>query len=178
MITGLCDSARAEDNLRIVAFGDSLTSGLGLSRADAFPARLEAALRAKGHMVTVINAGVSGDTTAGGLSRLEWMLAERPDMVIVALGANDGLRGIDPAGTEANLDAIVTRIKRDGTVVLLAGMLAPPNLGREYGAAFNGLFPGLAKKHGVVFYPFFLEGVAAQPSLNQEDGIHPNEAGV
>jgi acyl-CoA thioesterase-1 len=126
----------------------------------------------------VINAGVSGDTTAGGLARLDWMLADGPDMVIVSLGANDGLRGLAPEQTAANLDAILTRLEAEGVTVLLAGMLAPPNLGAVYGEAFRRIYPGLAERHGVALYPFFLAGVAGRPALNQADGIHPNAEGV
>ena len=163
---------------RIVVLGDSLASGYGLRIGDAFPAQLEAALKAAGLAVEVRGAGVSGDTTAGGRARLDWVLADDPDAVIVELGANDGLRGIDPRVTAANLDAIVARLKAAGVKVLLAGMLAPPNLGREYGAAFNDIYPRLAAKHGVPLYPFFLAGVAARPELNQPDGMHPNARGV
>lgn len=170
--------AAANDKPVIVAFGDSLLAGFGLDEADAFPVRLEAALRAEGIDATVINAGVSGDTTAGGRARLDWSLPEAVDLVIVELGANDGLRGIDPAETEANLDAILRALKNRETAVLFTGMLAPPNLGREYADAFDAVFPRLAARHGVPFYPFFLEGVAAEPTLNQPDGIHPNAAGV
>jgi len=164
----------------LVILGDSLTAGLGLAREAAFPARLQAALRADGIAVRVIDAGVSGDTSAGGLSRLSWTLQGAPGAVaaIVELGANDGLRGIDPRTTETNLDAIVAALKRRGLAVLLTGMRAPPNLGPEYGAEFQGLFPRLAERRGVRLYPFFLEGVAAVPELNQEDTIHPNEKGV
>jgi acyl-CoA thioesterase-1 len=126
----------------------------------------------------VINGGVSGDTSAGGLARLDWLMAEKPDLVIVELGANDGLRGLDPANTKENLDRIISRIRETGARVLLAGMLAPPNLGREYGDEFGALFPALAEKHGTAFYPFFLEGVAMDPALNQDDGIHPTAEGV
>ncbi len=166
------------DTMTIAALGDSLTAGLGLADEQAFPARLEAALAAAGVEVRVINAGVSGDTTAGGLARLDWMLAGDPDLVIVELGANDGLRGLDPARTFDNLDAILARLREENIEPVLTGMFAPPNLGSEYGDAFNNIFPRLAEDHGVVFYPFFLEGVAAQPALNQSDGIHPNAAGV
>jgi len=163
----------------IVVLGDSLAAGFGLrDEGEAFPARLEAALMARGRAVRVINAGVSGDTTAGGRSRLDWALADRPDLVIVELGGNDGLRGIDPAVTLANLDDVLARLKAQGVRALLAGMLAPPNLGRAYGDAFNAVFPRLAERHGVAFYPFFLDGVAAERALNQPDGIHPNPAGV
>ena len=162
----------------VLALGDSLTSGWGLEAGQAFPARLEAALRKAGHDVTVVNAGVAGDTTAGARARLGWSLQPKPDAAIVELGANDGLRGIDPAATAANLDAILAELKRRGVAVLLTGMYAPPNLGREFGNAFNAVFPRLAAKHKVAFFPFFLEGVAAVPALNQRDGIHPNAAGV
>ena len=164
--------------LRLLAFGDSLTSGYGLAAEDAFPARLEAALRAAGRRVRVVDAGLAGDTSSGGRTRLAWALEPRPDAVILELGANDGLRGIDPAVTEANLDAILGALKRRALPVLFTGMYAPPNLGRDYGAAFDALFPRLAARHGVAFYPFFLDGVAARPELNQADGIHPNARGV
>ena len=163
---------------RILVLGDSLTAGYGLARPESFPARLAEALGAGGRAVEVINAGVSGDTTAGGLARLEWALADGPDVVILELGANDGLRGLEPASTFANLDAMLTRLAAAGVPVLLAGMKAPPNLGAEYGAEFDAIFPRLAEKHGVALYPFFLDGVAARPELNQEDGIHPNALGV
>jgi len=171
-------AAVAETSTRILALGDSLTAGYGLAAEDAFPAQLERALTAKGYDAQVLNAGVSGDTTAGGLARLDWSLTEKPDYAIVALGGNDGLRGIDPAATRANLAAIIGRLKTAGVRVLLAGMYAPPNLGREYGAEFNRLFPDLARAHEVALYPFLLEGVAANPELNQPDGIHPNARGV
>jgi acyl-CoA thioesterase-1 len=171
-------AAAAAAPTRIVAYGDSLTAGYGLPVAEAFPARLEAALRAAGRDVTVVNAGVSGDTTAGGLARLDWTLADGPDAIILALGANDALRGIDPEATYANLDAILSRLGERRVPVLLAGMLAPPNLGRDYGDRFGAVFPRLAEKHGVSLYPFFLDGVAAEPALNQADGLHPNGAGV
>jgi acyl-CoA thioesterase-1 len=170
--------AAGADPVRILAFGDSLTAGYGLPEAEGFPAQLEAALAAAGVEAEVINGGVSGDTTAGGLARLDWALADDPDVVILELGANDGLRGLRPAETRANLDAILTRLGEEGIAVLLAGMLAPPNLGREFGEAFNAMFPALAEEHGVAFYPFFLDGVATDPALNQPDGIHPNAAGV
>ena len=162
----------------IMAFGDSLTSGYGLPPADAFPVKLEAALRARGHAVRVINAGVAGDTTAGGRARLAWMLADKPDAVILELGANDGLRGLDPAETLANLRAIMEQLKAADLPVLLAGMRAPPNLGRDFGAEFDTIFATVALEYDALFYPFFLEGVAARPTLNQNDGIHPNSTGV
>ncbi len=175
---GVAVAHAAEKPVVVVAFGDSLTAGYGVSGAASFPVRLSAALAARGIGVRMVNAGVSGDTTAGGRARLDWMLADDPDLVIVELGANDGLRGLEPAETFANLDAIVVRLKAEGVAVLLAGMLAPPNLGAEYGDAFNAVYRRLADKHNIVFYRFFLDGVAAQPQLNQPDGMHPNAAGV
>jgi len=164
--------------LRLMAYGDSLTHGYGLPDGETFPEQLESALRAKGLQVEVINAGNSGETTAGGLARLDWALADAPDAVLLELGANDGLRGLDPAATYDNLDAILQRLGEEDLPVLLAGMLAPPNLGREYTEAFNAVYPKLAKKHDVPLYPFFLDGVAMVPELNQADGIHPNAKGV
>lgn len=171
-------ASAANDETVIVALGDSLTAGFGVVSNNSFPVRLEASLRAAGVNARVVNAGVSGDTSAGGLARLDWVLADIPDLVIVELGANDGLRGLDPADMEANLDAILARLAGKGVAALLTGMQAPPNMGRVYGNTFKGVFPRLAKRHAVVFYPFFLDGVAAQPALNQRDGIHPNAAGV
>ena len=162
----------------IVVLGDSLTAGFGLPSEDAFPARLEAALRAEGHGWRVIDAGVSGDTSAGGLARLDWVLADAPEIVIVELGANDGLRGLPTDRMEANLDAILARLADAGAAVLLAGMRAPANFGADYEAAFQAVYERLAARHGVAFYPFFLEGVALEPALNQADSIHPNAAGV
>ena len=162
--------------------GDSLTAGLGLDARDAFPAKLEAALKAKGRDVRVIGAGVSGDTTAGGRTRLAWALSSAgaggPDGVIVELGANDGLRAIDPKATRANLTAILAELKNRKIPTLLTGMRAPPNLGAQYQVQFDTIFSLLAVQHDVVFYPFFLEGVAAVPALNQADAIHPNAKGV
>jgi acyl-CoA thioesterase-1 len=168
----------AAEAARILALGDSLTVGRGLERRDSFPAQLERALGQDGIEVVVANAGVSGDTSAGGRARLDWALAGKPAMAIVELGANDGLRGLDPETTFANLDDIVARLKAAGVAVLLTGMRAPPNLGREYGRQFAAIYPRLAAKHGVVLYPFFLAGVAADPALNQDDAIHPNAQGV
>ncbi|HJP19923.1 MAG: arylesterase [Alphaproteobacteria bacterium] len=162
----------------VLALGDSLTAGYGLAADQAFPARLQATLREQGLSVRVINAGVSGDTSAGGRARLDWSLADNPAAAIVELGANDALRGLDPEETRANLDAIILELKKRGIAVLLAGMLAPPNLGPEYEARFNAIYPDLAARHGVLFYPFFLDGVAARPELNQADGMHPTAAGV
>ena len=164
--------------VNILAIGDSLTAGYGLAQSDSFPAQLQAALRAVNEDVRVTNSGVSGDTSAGGHARLGWALSLKPDAVIIELGANDGLRGLDPGQTEANLKQMISDIQKQGIPILLTGMLAPPNLGQEYGTDFNSLFQRLAKKHGVLFYPFFLEGVVAVPALNQTDGIHPNAAGV
>jgi acyl-CoA thioesterase-1 len=174
----LAGAAAAAEPVRLLAFGDSLTHGYGLPAGETFPEQLEAALQAEGLDVTVINAGNSGDTTAGGLARLDWALADDPDAVLLELGANDGLRGLDPAATYDNLDAIMARLKQEDLPVLITGMLAPPNLGREYGAAFDKIYPRLAKKYEAPLYPFFLDGVAMQPALNQADGIHPNAAGV
>ena len=172
------DTAWSANRIKIVVLGDSLTAGYGLNKKEAFPVKLEIALRNKGYFVRVINAGVSGDTTAGGKTRLAWALSDNPQIVVLELGANDGLRGLDPRETRTNLDKILTKLKERGIVVLLAGMLAPPNLGKEYVKEFNQIYPDLAKKHGVSLYGFFLEGVANDPSLNQADGIHPNPSGV
>ena len=166
------------ETIRIMALGDSLTAGFGLPASDSFPSQLEVALKARGLSVEVLNAGVSGDTTAGGLARLDWALSDRPDAIIVALGANDSLRGLDPGVTRANLAAILEKLRTRDLPVLLAGIYAPPNLGRAYEAAFNRIFPELAGKYEVPLYPFFLEGVAAEPALNQADGMHPNAEGV
>ncbi len=164
--------------IKILAFGDSLTAGYGLAESDGFCAQLEKALQAAGHDVTVINGGVSGDTTADGLARLDWALADHPDVVILELGANDALRGLDPARAKANLDDILAQLTRQHYVVLLAGMLAPRNLGPDYDQAFDGMYPDLARKHQVALYPFFLDGVATNQALTQADGLHPNAAGV
>ena len=168
----------AADPVRILALGDSLTAGYGLPSGQGFTDQLEARLKAEGYPVRVLNAGVSGDTSAGGRARLDWALADRPDIAIVELGANDGLRGLEPEAMRANLDSTLRRLREAGVRVLLTGMRAPPNLGRAYEDAFNRVFPELAKKHGVAYYPFFLDGVAADASLNQPDGIHPNRKGV
>lgn len=162
----------------ILDFGDSLTAGYGLMPEEAFPARLEAWLGRHGVAARVINAGVSGDTTIDGLARLDWALADKPDLVILALGANDALRGIDPATVRANLDKMLQKISAAGAKVLILGMLAPPNWGTAYDRAFDQIFPQLAKAHHAALYPFFLEGVAMKPDLNQPDGLHPNERGV
>ncbi|MFP6696296.1 MAG: arylesterase [Alphaproteobacteria bacterium] len=162
----------------VMTLGDSLTAGYGLPAADGFVAQLQAALSKRGHQVLVRNGSVSGDTTSGGRARLAWTLSGRVDLVILELGANDGLRSVDPAVTRANLDAMLAALNQARIPVLLAGMLAPPNLGPEYGKAFNAIYPELARRHGITLYPFFLDGVAAKPGLNQHDGLHPNKAGV
>ncbi len=164
--------------MRIAVLGDSLTAGYGLPSHEAFPTQLEAALLKRGHSVVVQNSGVSGDTSAGGLSRLDWLLSDDPELVIVELGANDALRGLDPAKTRENIDAIITRLKVADVQPLLTGMRAPRNLGQDYYIKFDQLFPDLAQKHNVSFYPFFLEGVAGRSELNQRDGIHPTAEGV
>jgi acyl-CoA thioesterase-1 len=172
-------SASAADRpVHVVVLGDSLTAGFGLSAEDAFPAKLARALSAKGVVATIANAGVSGDTASGGLGRLEWSVPDGTDAVILELGANDALRGLDPKVTKAALDAILRKLADRRIVVLLAGMQAPRNLGPDYTRDFDSIYPSLASTHPVVFYPFFLEGVAADPKLNQADGLHPNAAGV
>jgi acyl-CoA thioesterase I len=168
--------AVADDRV-IVALGDSLTAGLGVTPDEAFPALLEARLRRAGFAYRVINAGVSGDTTAGGRRRLDWVLRSRPEVVIVALGANDGLRGQPVAAVRDNLTAIVTRLREAGTRVLLVGMRLPPNYGEAYATEFSEAFRAVARGTSVAFVPFLLAGVAGEPSLNQADGIHPNAAG-
>lgn len=170
--------ALAADSYKVLILGDSLTAGYGLAQSDAFPNQLETALRAQGHDITIVNGGVSGDTSAGGRARLDWLLDDHTDAVLIELGANDGLRGLDPQETRKNLDWILSRLKERGLKVLLSGMKAPPNLGADYGRAFNGLYGDLAAQHKVAFDPFYLEGVAANPVLNQSDGIHPNAKGV
>jgi acyl-CoA thioesterase I len=161
-----------------VVLGDSLSAGFGLPVQAAFPARLAEALAAKGIAATFINAGVTGDTASGGLGRLDWSVPDGTDAVIVELGANDALRGLDPLVTKAALDTILRKLVDRHIVVLLAGMRAPRNMGPDYARDFDGIYPALASTHPVVFYPFFLEGVAADPELNQGDGLHPNAAGV
>lgn len=171
-------SASESGAVRILALGDSLTAGFGLRPEEGFTAQLQAALQARDLKAVVLNAGVSGDTTAGGLARLEWALGDQPDMVILALGANDSLRGLNPDVTKANLEQILQRLQAKRLPVLLAGIYAPPNLGKAYTAQFNAIYPQLAERYRVLFYPFFLDGVAAKPELNQADGIHPNAEGV
>ena len=165
--------------IRLLALGDSLTAGYGLPAGQGFVPRLEAALKARGRSVRVLDAGVSGDTTAGGLARIDWALAEQPQAALVELGANDGLRGLPPKDSRANLASILDRLKARNVPTLLAGMVAPPNLGTDYGREFLATFADLARERPeLVFYPFFLEGVAADPALNQADGLHPNQRGV
>ncbi|MDN5006097.1 arylesterase [Bradyrhizobium sp. GCM10027634] len=169
------DAARP---IKLVVLGDSLSAGLGLPAQDAFPAKLQKALQAKGIEVEMTNAGVSGDTSSGGRDRLDWSVPEGTEGVIVELGANDAMRGIDPDLTRAALTDIVQRLKARKIAVVLCGMLAPPNFGADYGARFNSIYPELAKQFDVPLYPFFLDGVAADAKLNQADGIHPTAEGV
>ncbi|OBQ65488.1 arylesterase [Mesorhizobium loti] len=176
-ICGAISSARAEP-FKIVGFGDSLMAGFGLGPDQGFTDKLQAALRATGHDVTVANAGVSGDTTSGGLARLDWSVPDGTQLLILELGANDMLRGISPDITRKNLDEMLGKLKQRKIAVLLAGMRAAPNLGADYQNAFDAIFPDLAAKYGVALYPFFLDGVAGQPGLQLEDGMHPNAGGV
>jgi acyl-CoA thioesterase-1 len=171
-------AAAAAKPIKMVVLGDSLSAGLGLSGPAAFPQRLQKSLKDKGIAVEMINAGVSGDTSSGGRDRLDWSVPDGTDAVIVELGANDALRGIDPAVTRSALSDILTRLKARGVAVMLCGMLAPPNYGADYSARFNAIYPELAKSFGVPLYPFFLEGVAADARLNQADGLHPTAEGV
>ena len=164
--------------IKLVILGDSLSAGLGLSASSAFPERLQKSLEIKGITVDMINAGVSGDTSSGGRDRLDWSVPEGTQAVIIELGANDALRGTDPAVTRAALSDILTRLKARKIAVLLCGMVAPPNYGSDYSARFNAIYPDLAKSFGVPLYPFFLEGVAADARLNQADGLHPTADGV
>ena len=162
----------------IVVLGDSLTAGYGLARQDAFPTQLEAALRKNDRNVKVINSGVSGDTSAGGLNRIDWALADHPDLLILTLGSNDAMRGFDPETTRNNLAAIIEKVLEKNIKVLLAGMKAPRNLGSPYYTKFDSIYDALAAEYNIPLYPFFLEGVATDPALNQQDGIHPNREGV
>lgn len=177
MTIALSAAARAE-TVSLVGFGDSLMAGYQLAPEDAFPARLEKALKDKGFDVTIANAGVSGDTTSGGLARIDWSVPDGTKGVILELGANDALRGIPPEETRRNLEAMIARLKGRGIAVLLAGMLAPPNMGGDYAARFNAIYPELAKQHDLVFYPFFLDGVVTEATLKLADGMHPNGDGV
>ena len=164
--------------IRIVAFGDSLTAGYGLPQSAAFPVQLAKVLRARGHQVEIVNAGVSGDTTAAGLERFDWAVAEKTDAVILELGANDALRGLSPRDAHANLDKIIAKLTARGIDVLLAGMSAPRSMGAEYVSEFDRIFPDLAQHHNLLLYPFFLDGVAGRKDLNLDDGIHPTAKGV
>src|ERR1039457_3066567 len=183
MVTFVCGLAplgghAADQPVKIVVLGDSLSAGFGLPVNAAFPARLAQALKAKGTAASVANAGVSGDTASGGLGRLDWSVPEGTEAVVVELGANDALRGLDPTLTKTALDGILAKLGQRHIAVMLAGMRAPRNLGADYVRAFDAIYPALASTHSVVFYPFFLDGVATDPKLNQGDGLHPNAAGV
>ena len=178
VLQGALAPVHAAEPIRILAFGDSLTAGYGLAEQDTLPTRLADALNKMGRPVIMINGGVSGDTTADGVSRLDWALADQPQIMILALGANDMLRGIDPKTTRANLDTIIRRTKAAGVEIVLAGMLAPPNLGAEYKSAYDAVYSDLAKAHNLLFMPFLLQDVAQDSVLNQADGIHPNGDGV
>jgi len=171
-------ASRADEPVRLLVLGDSLAAGYGLPAEDGFTAQLQAALQGSGHDVVVQNGGVSGDTTAGGWARLEWALADHADAVIVELGANDMLRGLDPGSARSNLAAILSTLHERGIPALVAGMRAPQNLGPTYVDAFERMYPELAEQYGALVYPFFLDGVAGEPWLNQEDGMHPNRTGV
>ncbi|NKD44685.1 arylesterase [Haematospirillum jordaniae] len=172
------DTGPSSSRPRLMALGDSLMAGYNLPSGQSVPDQLARILEEKGMPVTMINAGVSGDTSAGGLARLDWMLKESPDIVMLGLGANDALRGIDPKDTRINLNTILHRLRRDNIAVLLLGMLAPPNMGKEYTTEFNAIFPELAVMHNVPLVPFFLDGVAGNPTLLQADGMHPTERGT
>ena len=172
-----CQAAASEDRPRIVAFGDSLTAGFGVAAAEAYPARLQHRLEEQGLRYRVINAGVSGDTTAGGLRRVDWVLKSSPDIVILELGANDGLRGLNLDQTKANLERIIQRCQQASVTVVLAGMKLPRNYGADYTKSFEAIYPALAKQYRLTLIPFFLEGVAGFASLNQADGIHPTSEG-
>lgn len=181
LLLALAAPATAREPLLVLALGDSLTAGYQLKPAESFPAQLEAALRREGRQVVVHNGGVSGDTSAQGKARLAWVLAglgRTPDVAIVALGANDMLRGLPVGAMRSNLDAIIADLKGRGSIVILAGMLAAPNMGKSYAAEYNAVFPALARKHGILFYPFFTDGVTAVPALLLNDQMHPNAKGV
>lgn len=178
ILTSVALPNTADPTIRIAALGDSLTAGYGLAASDGFAPRLEMALREQGYQVVVENAGVSGDTSAGGLRRLELVLSRDPDLVIVELGANDALRGLNPELTEKNLGSIIKTLKDRDVKVVLAGMRAPPNMGSDYVTRFDSIYPRLARQHNVTLYPFFLDGVALKPQLNQADGIHPTAEGI
>ena len=177
IVPAQADLNACEDK-RLVVFGDSLVAGYGLEPGAAYPEQLQKKLDEKGIKLEVINAGVSGDTTSSGLARLDWSVGDNADAVILELGANDALRGISPDVTEKNLDAMISSLKTKDVEVLLAGMMAPPNMGPSYGEAFNSIYARLAEKHDIALYPFFLDGVVADAKLNQPDGIHPTKEGI
>jgi acyl-CoA thioesterase-1 len=179
LLAAVSPAADAADRpLRIIAFGDSLTAGYGLPASASFPAQLQKALETTGRRIVIENAGVSGDTTQAGLDRLDWSIGDGIDGVIVELGANDALRGLDPAQTRSALDQIIVRLKARKIPVMLAGMRAPPNMGADFQQRFDSIFPELAREHGLILYPFFLDGVAGRRELNQKDGIHPTADGI
>jgi acyl-CoA thioesterase-1 len=179
LVSAPISQARAQTApVKIVVLGDSLAAGLGVKPEQSFPARLEAALKAQGRNVVIVNQGVSGDTTAGGVDRLDWLLGDKPDIVLVELGANDALRGLDPALTERNLAIMIEKLKGAGVTVWLAGMMAPRNFGADYVTQFDALYKRVADKYQVPLYPFILDGVAQDPALNQPDGLHPNVQGA
>ena len=179
LLAAVSPAADAADRpLRIIAFGDSLTAGYGLPASASFPAQLQKALETTGRRIVIENAGVSGDTTQAGLDRLDWSIGDGIDGVIVELGANDALRGLDPAQTRSALDQIIVRLKARKIPVMLAGMRAPPNMGADFQQRFDSIFPELAREHGLILYPFFLDGVAGRRELNQNDGIHPTADGI
>lgn len=179
LLAAVSPAANAADRpLRIIAFGDSLTAGYGLPASAAFPAQLQKALEMTGRKIVIENAGVSGDTSQAGLDRLDWSIGDGVDGVIVELGANDALRGLDPAQTRSALDQIIVRLKARKIPVMLAGMRAPPNMGADFQQRFDSIFPDLAREHGLILYPFFLDGVAGRRELNQNDGIHPTADGI
>lgn len=178
LIFFISNAAKADQTKVLVALGDSLTAGYGLAQDVAFTTQLEASLKAQGLDIRVENAGVSGDTSTGGAQRLDWALGNGADFVLLELGANDALRGIEPSITRKSLIEIIEKLQKKNIPVFLAGMKAPPNMGPEYQKEFDGIYPDLAKQYNLAFYPFFLDGVAAEPSLNQDDAIHPNKDGV
>jgi acyl-CoA thioesterase-1 len=177
LLAAFAQPAQAK-TIRLLILGDSLAAGYGLAQADAFQAQLAAALRASGHDVTLVDGAVSGDTTAGGLARLDWAMGDGVDAAIVELGGNDGLRGIDPRDTQANLTAILDQLQAKHVKTLLAGMYAPPNLGQDYERSFRAVFDTLGQRPGILYDPFILQNIAADPSLNQADHLHPNPEGV
>ncbi|MEC9368969.1 MAG: arylesterase [Pseudomonadota bacterium] len=178
LLTVFVQAAKADDTIVIVAYGDSLTAGYGLKPGEAFPDRLQKALRAKGYKVIVQNAGVSGETTAGGLARLDWATPSKADAVILELGANDALRALDPIQAKENLDKMILAFKKRGLDILLAGMKAPPNYGPEYAATFDAIYPELAENHGLLLYPFFLDATMTKKDMSLPDGLHPSARGV